>query len=147
MKTPIRRSHRLCLLLISLSMFLSVSMSVAAEEDPFNGVLFPPELIFSRMSELGLDTAQVNAIKEEVRRAQSYFLDRQLDLQAEMEKIRRLVEPATIDEEATLAQLDRVLALEREIKRAQVGLLVRIKNLLRPEQQQRLAALAAGSKG
>lgn len=120
--------------------------ALAEETDPFAGALFPPELVFSRLSELGLDAAQVTAIKEEVREAQSYFLDRQLDLQAEMGKLRKSVEPATIDESVALAQLDRVLSLEREIKRAQVGLLVRIKNILRPEQQQRLVALTSGQR-
>ncbi len=40
-----------------------------------------------------------------------------------------------------LAQLDRIRQLEREVKRAQVGLLVRIKRLLEPGQQERLKAL------
>jgi Spy/CpxP family protein refolding chaperone len=140
MKARVRRSLRLPFLLLA-ALPAILSAPAMADEDPFAGALFPPELIFSRMSELGLDAAQVTAIKEEIRKAQSLFLDRQLDLQAEMGRLRRSVEPATVDESATLAQLDRVLALEREIKRAQVGLLVRIKNLLRPDQQRQLAAL------
>lgn len=111
------------------------------QDDPFAGALFPPDVVLRHSSDLGVDPAQFAAIKEEVRKAQSYFLDHELDLQAEMGKLRKLVEPASVDEAAVLAQLDRVLALEREIKRAQVGMLVRIKNLLRPEQLHRLAAL------
>lgn len=145
MREIVCRSLRLPTL-VAFAVLAMVALPALAEEDAFAGALFPPDLVFSRMSDLDLDAAQVTAIKEEVRKAQSYFLDRQLDLQAEMGKLRKSVEPATVDESATLAQLDRVLALEREIKRAQVGLLVRIKNLLRPEQQSRLAAIASESR-
>jgi Spy/CpxP family protein refolding chaperone len=53
-----------------------------------------------------------------------------------------------VDEQQVLAQLERVLAAEREIKKEQVTLLVRIKNKLTPEQQGKLAELRSkpGSK-
>ena len=40
-----------------------------------------------------------------------------------------------------LEQIDRVLAAEARIKRSQMALLVRIKNVLRVEQQERLSEL------
>jgi hypothetical protein len=40
-----------------------------------------------------------------------------------------------------MAQLDRVLAAAREIKRIQLTLVVRIRNQLTPDQRTRLAAL------
>src|SRR6266481_4021615 len=43
--------------------------------------------------------------------------------------------------EIRLAQLEKLLAAEREVKREQVTLLVRIKNKLTPEQQGKLAEL------
>jgi Spy/CpxP family protein refolding chaperone len=46
-----------------------------------------------------------------------------------------------VDEQQVLAQLEKLLAAEREIKRAQVTLLVRIKNKLTPEQQEKLSEL------
>jgi len=49
-----------------------------------------------------------------------------------------LVKQPRVDEPQVLAQLEKVLAIEREIKRAQVALLVRIKNNLTPEQQTKL---------
>jgi hypothetical protein len=51
------------------------------------------------------------------------------------------VQGSKVDEAQTLAQVDRVLGIEREIKRAHMGLLVRIKNLLSPDQQGTLAGL------
>lgn len=142
MKKRKGRSLRIPILLL-LALPAIISSPGLAQEDPFGGALFPPDLVLRHSTDLGLDATQFTAIKEEVRKAQSYFLDHQLDLQAEVGKLRKMVEPAAVDEAAALAQLDRVLALEREIKRAQVGLLVRVKNLLRPDQLQRLAPFAS----
>jgi hypothetical protein len=43
--------------------------------------------------------------------------------------------------DAVLAQVDRVLAIEREVKRAHIAMLVRIKNTLTREQQAALHVL------
>lgn len=138
----IHRTNRTYQVLLPLVVLIvGTAAPVVAQDDPFAGALFPPEVVLRHSSDLGLDPGQFTAIKEEVRKAQSYFLDHQLDLQAEMGNLRKLVEARKVDESAALAQLDRVLALEREIKRTQVGLLVRIKNLLRPEQIEGLAHL------
>jgi len=58
-----------------------------------------------------------------------------------MEKLLSLVKQPRVDEQQALAQLDKVLAAEREIKKEQVTLLVRIKNKLTPEQQSKLSEL------
>jgi Spy/CpxP family protein refolding chaperone len=57
-----------------------------------------------------------------------------------------LLKQPKADEAQVAAQLDKVLAAEREIKRAQISLLVRIKNDLTEEQQHRLQALRGESK-
>ena len=49
-----------------------------------------------------------------------------------------IVKQERLDEGQTLAQLDKILNLEREIKRAHFTLIVRLKNALTPEQQTRL---------
>jgi Spy/CpxP family protein refolding chaperone len=46
-----------------------------------------------------------------------------------------------VDESAVLAQVDKVLDRERAIKKTQISLLVRIKNLLTVEQQNKLMEL------
>jgi hypothetical protein len=43
-----------------------------------------------------------------------------------------------VEEAAVLAQVDRVLDLERSIKRLHLVMLVRIKNTLSPQQQEQL---------
>jgi Spy/CpxP family protein refolding chaperone len=49
-----------------------------------------------------------------------------------------LLQEKPVDEAKVLAQVDRILALEKEVKKTQIGLLVRIKNLLTPAQQAKL---------
>jgi Spy/CpxP family protein refolding chaperone len=46
-----------------------------------------------------------------------------------------------VDEAAVLAQVDKILALERDVKRTQLSLVVRIKNLLTEPQQAKLNEL------
>ena len=46
----------------------------------------------------------------------------------------KLLQQSPADETKILEQADRIMALEREIKRAHLSLLVRIKNALTPEQ-------------
>jgi Spy/CpxP family protein refolding chaperone len=53
-----------------------------------------------------------------------------------VEKLVSLVKQPHVDEQQILAQLEKVL--EREVKRAQVTLLVHIKNRLTPQQQAKL---------
>lgn len=129
------------LLLILALVGASFAPPARAADDPLAGAFFPPELVMRHLVDIGLDEAQQTGIKQAIVQAQSIFLDRQLAMQTELGKLQALVRPARVDAAAVAEQLDRVLALEREVKRAQIGLLVEIKNLLRPDQQQRLAAL------
>jgi Spy/CpxP family protein refolding chaperone len=110
-------------------------------QDPIAQNLFPPDLVMRHGSEIGLDEKQRAAIKDVVQKAQAKFLDFQWDMQAESEKMIRLLQAKPIDETAALAQVEKVLTLEREVKKAQLTLLIRIKNLLTEPQQVRLTEL------
>jgi Spy/CpxP family protein refolding chaperone len=128
------------LLLLALSIPGARAETPSPGDDPLARHLFPPERVMGHAQEIGLDDAQRTAIRKEVQKAQSKFLDLQFDLQTEMETMVRLVQENKIEESRVLAQLDRVLALEKEIKKTQISLLVRIKNALTPAQQAKLAA-------
>src|SRR5512147_3220519 len=85
-------------------------------DDPIAQNLFPPELVMRFHQEIALDENQSKAIKELVQKAQTRFLDMQWDMQSEAEKLIHLLRARPVDESAVLAQVDRVLNLEREIK-------------------------------
>ena len=110
-------------------------------DDPIAQVLFPPELVMKYRQEINLDEGQSKAIKESIQKAQAKFLDMQWDMQSEAEKLIKLLKAHPVDEGAVLAQVDQVLNREREIKKAQISLLVHIKNLLSEAQQNKLTEL------
>jgi Spy/CpxP family protein refolding chaperone len=122
-----------------------LAMTASADEPPGTDQvaknLFPPELIIQHRQDIGLDEAQSKSLKDSVQQAQARFLDLQWDMQAETGKFAHLLHAPRIDEAAALAQADKVLGLETAIKKAQLSLLIRIKNLLTPEQQQKLEEL------
>jgi Spy/CpxP family protein refolding chaperone len=130
-----------------LSIF--VSSLVAQQQpaaDPLSELMFPPELVMARQNAIGLSDAQKTYLRAEVAKAQTRFAELQWQLQDAMEGLIGLLKQSKADEAQVSAQLDKVLASEREIKHAQISLLVRIKNNLTEEQQHRLQALRGESK-
>lgn len=103
--------------------------------DPIAGNLFPPELIMQNQGALSLSDQQRNAMLAEIQRTQTQVAGIQWRLQANVERLGAIMRQPKIDENQALAQLDSVLTLEREMKRTQITLLVRLKNQLTPEQQ------------
>lgn len=109
--------------------------------NPVGENLFPPELVMSHQEAIGLAPEQKTYIRDELRKAQLKFTDLQWQLQDAMEMLGSLLKQNSVDEAAVLAQLEKVLATEREIKRTQLSLMIRIKNKLTPQQQARLREL------
>ncbi len=132
---------RIAIFFLLLLAGTSARAQPAPGDDPIAQHLFPPELVMRYGSEIGLDEKQRAAMKEIVQKAQARFLDVQWDMQSEAEKMVRLLQARPIDETAALAQVEKVLSLEREVKKAQLSLLIRIKNLLTDSQQARLSEL------
>jgi Spy/CpxP family protein refolding chaperone len=128
----------LCLLLLLAA---SPARAQQPDRDPIGQSFFAPELVIQNQEAIGLNDEQKSYLKTEIRAAQLKFTELQWKLQDEMEKMIALVKQPHVEEKDAVAQLEKVLALEREIKRAQVTLLVRIKNKLTPEQQAKLAEI------
>ncbi len=132
----------LCLVILLLPSASGESPS--GEQDPLGRFLFAPDKVLGHAQEIGLEEAQRKAIRNEVQRAQSKFLDFQFDLQSETEKMTLLLQEKPVDEAKVLGQVDRILVLEKDIKKTQISLLVRIKNLLTGAQQAKLTELQKG---
>lgn len=107
--------------------------------------LFSPELVMQYHQEINLTDVQSKSIKDEIQKAQAKFLDMQWDAQSETEKLVQLLKARPVDETAVLAQVDKVLDRERTIKKTQLSLLVRIKNVLTDTQQKKLMELRGKS--
>jgi Spy/CpxP family protein refolding chaperone len=134
---------RACVLCVC-AIFLFAAGAIRAQQpdqDPIGQSFFAPELVIQHQEAIGLSAEQKDYFKTEIRQAQLKFTELQWKLQDEMEKLVSLVKQPRVDEQQVLAQLERVLTAEREIKREQVTLLVRIKNKLTAEQQGKLLEL------
>jgi Spy/CpxP family protein refolding chaperone len=131
------------LVLFVLLLFAAASWAQGSQpaDDPIAQNLFPPELVMKYRQEINLDDGQSKAIKEAIQKAQAKFLDMQWDMQSETEKLVQLLKARPVDENSVLAQVDQVLNREREIKKTQISLLVRIKNVLTEAQQNKLMEL------
>ena len=109
--------------------------------DPIAQNLFPPELVMQNRQALGLSEEQKAAIKDELMKASARFNDLNWQMQDEMETMANLTRGTTVDEQRVLAQLDKILNIEREVKRTQISLSIRLKNKLSAEQQTQLQQL------
>lgn len=106
--------------------------------DPIGQNLFPPEMVMQHRQAIGLTDEQKNAIKQELMKASTHFNELQWQMQDEMETMDNLTKGGTVDEAQVLAQLDKILNLERDLKRTQLTVAIRIKNKLTAEQQNQL---------
>ena len=111
-----------------------------APEDPLARVLFPPELVMQHQQDIGLRAEQRAAITKAIQDFQSKVVDLQWRMQEQSQRLASLLDKPAVDQTAALAQVDEVLGVEREVKRAHITLLINIKNTLSAEQQAKLAA-------
>ncbi len=112
--------------------------------DPLGKHFFAPDFIMSHQQAIGLTDAQRNSMRLLMLAAQSKTLTSQIKISADVERMQNLIDAPQVDEAAVLETVDRVLASEREIKREQLSLMIRLKNLLTEQQQDALAKLRPG---
>jgi Spy/CpxP family protein refolding chaperone len=103
--------------------------------------MFPPDMIMQHQRELGLTDEQKAFMRGEINKTSTRFNDLQWQLQDAMEALHETMKADQVNEQQALAQLDKVLDAEREIKKLHMGLAIRIKNNLTPEQVQKLQGM------
>jgi Spy/CpxP family protein refolding chaperone len=112
--------------------------------DPLARYLFPPEMIMANQRAINLTDSQRNSLQQAMADAQGKFIGLQFKMSSEVERLQALLQPATLDESKVLEQVDRVLGVERDVKRTQLSLMIKIKNMLTEQQQNRLRDLRLG---
>lgn len=103
--------------------------------------LFPPTMILENQAKIGLSPVQRDSIRAAVRKFEMSTLENQWKLQDENDRFAEILKRPTPSEGTILDQLDRVLGAERELKRAQMAMLVRLRTILTPDQQTKLRTL------
>lgn len=111
------------------------------EADPFAAVLFPPELIMQHARAIRLSDEQRVTITRHIEQLQSRVVRMQWQLTEQVQALRATLARARVDQDRAIDQLNRVLETEKDVKKAHLEMLIRIKNVLRPDQQTELARL------
>ena len=138
MKTRIRVFAGVLLLVAGVLLTVAFTHAQQPDQDPLGRYVFPPELVMQHQQEIGLTAEQKNYLRSEVKQVTVRFTELQWQLQDAMEGLLVMMKASSVNEQEAQTQLDKVLGIEREIKHLHVGLAIRIKNNLTPEQQAKL---------
>jgi Spy/CpxP family protein refolding chaperone len=109
--------------------------------DPIGANLIAPELLMKNQDALGLTDEQKDFLKEETRWAQERFKEIQQQLQKETDALVEMLKQELIDEPKALDQFDKIVDLEKQMRRTHLTLAIAIKNKLTPEQQAKAAKM------
>ncbi len=142
------RAIRTTLLAIAAVLAFGAPLGAQAKpDDAFQRAMFDPQFVLRNAQAIGLSPAQRKTILDELKSAQIALAPLQVDMTGPAMELQELVDAPRVDEAKVLVIVEQVLRIENEVKKRQVMLIVRIKNVLSPEQQSRLRAIRdAGSK-
>ncbi|MCK5439107.1 MAG: periplasmic heavy metal sensor [Gemmatimonadetes bacterium] len=107
----------------------------------FERHLFPPDLVMRHQQAIDLTDAQRDQVSQAIQELQANVQQLQWDMSAAAEQLTALVGETAVDKSAVLSQVDRVLHIERQVKRAHIAMLVEVKNALTADQQSQLREL------
>jgi Spy/CpxP family protein refolding chaperone len=110
-------------------------------DDAFAQALFDPQLVLRHAQDIGLTAAQRRTILDELKATQTALGPLQANMTEPALDLVELLGQPRVDEARVQAKMDQVLKIENEVKKQQATLLIRIKNVLTPDQQARLREL------
>ncbi len=135
-------------LLVVLLALTPIPAFAEEEEDPFDGRLLSLELIMAHRNEIGLTKAQNKEIGELVVAVQQAVAGKSWDMQSAYFELMEVLDEEQINEDRAIALAKQAVDTENEIKLEQMRLLIRLRNLLTPDQvallQARRAEMIAG---
>ena len=117
--------------------------TASAEEDVFKGKLFAPNVILEHREALALSKDQFTAIRAAVVEVQSGVAEHEWDMQEAYQALMTELDQAPIDEDKVLELASKALVAENQVKKKQMAMLVRLKNLLTSEQVSYLESIVA----
>ena len=124
----------------SLLCFASITLAQmkAGDPDPLAANLAAPDSIIEHAEQIGLSPQQRERIQEIMEGAQGEIANGEQELRAATVALSAELSKSPVDEIRSLEKLDRVLELERLLKRHYLKLLTAINNTLEPGQRQQL---------
>ena len=132
----------LCLVAI---VFLGSGVALANEnpKDVFKGKLFAPNIILENRDQLNLSKEQFTAIRAAVVEVQADVAEHEWDMQEAYQALMVELDKSPVDENKVLEYAGQALLAENQVKKKQMAMLVRLKNLLTEEQIRYLEAAHA----
>ncbi len=114
---------------------------IPADADPIEFRLIPPDLIIRHGHDIDLTEEQRAEIISVVKALQPDMMGAELEHVAAEGDLIAALDEHPIDEEGAEAAAQRAMTAENQVRTAHLSLLIRIRNLLTPEQQSRLQEL------
>ena len=103
--------------------------------------LFPPDFVLENQSQIGLTDDQILAITKDVGATHDKLRAQHDTLKGLVDQLRGLLDAPQVDEKAALALASQLMDAEKQLKTAHMGLMIRVKNRLTPDQQEKLQSL------
>ena len=129
------------MMLVLLSIPGSLQTQPEVEEDPFAALVFTPEEIMLNRRAIALNDEQRDGITRLIQDLQGELVALQWRLLDETESVKEALEGPRVDLDKVMDRFSKALDIEMDIKRVHLELLVRIKNILTPAQQEELVRL------
>jgi Spy/CpxP family protein refolding chaperone len=124
----------LLLLLTVVCLGAGVATAAGPKEDVFKGKLFVPNIILEHQDELKLSKQQFTAIRAAVVEVQGNVAGHEWDVREAYLNLMSELDKAPIDEKRVLEHANKALLAENEVKKQQMVMLIRLRNLLTAEQ-------------
>lgn len=142
MKRTLRRNLWLPLVSMLVLAAPAAGQGVAQpQRDVFKGKLFAPNVIMEHQQALDLTKEQFTAIRAAVVEVQAAVAEHEWDLREAYQRVLDDLDAAPVDEDRVLANVEAALQAENEVKKLQVAMLIRLRNLLTDEQMAYLQSL------
>ena len=129
-----------CLVLLTTA---ANAQGIGQQKDVFQGKLFAPQIILEHQDALGLSKEQFTAIKAAVVEVQAGVAEHEWDLREAYMKVMADLDEVPVNEEQVMTNVQAALLAENKVKKMQVAMLIRLRNLLTDEQIQYLQGLRA----
>lgn len=120
--------------------------SMQMRSDSISRDFFAPRVVLANGEQIGLSDEQRTAIQGESGHAAESFGGLRFDLDSALRRLIGLANQHPVEEDTAVAQLEKVLEIERQIKVLQLRMALRVKNLLTLDQQEQLRQIRRHSR-
>ncbi len=123
------------IILVVIACFgIATAMAAGPKHDVFKGKLFPPNVILENQDELELSKDQFTKIRAAVVEVQGNVAEYEWDMREAYVKLMAELDQSPVDEDRVLEHANTALLAENQVKKQQMRMLVRLKNLLTADQ-------------